>query len=57
MTTLLSFLFWYGQYLPSSLANRTKELMERGSLKGLLQHPELSFGVKKNVAIGAASGM
>lgn len=34
-----------------------KELMEQGSIKGLLQHQGLTFEVKKNLAIGAALGM
>ena len=31
--------------------------MERGSIKSILNDPDLTFEVKKGLAIGAASGM
>jgi hypothetical protein len=34
-----------------------KEMMERGSIKSILNDPDLTFEAKKSLAIGAASGM
>jgi hypothetical protein len=58
MTAPLSFLFWFVNPPDEVYAHLLqKELMERGSIKSLLEHPDMTFMLKRSLAIGAASGM